>query len=300
MGIIFSNAVLLAQARQAGVRFDRTLTIGHLNQYLSQQQIQRLADRFGAHLDSRELATQVYVEKLFQQLLGAHQISSLDCSEFEQCDIVHDLNYPVESIWRQQFDVVIDGGSLEHVFNFPVAIANCMNMVKPGGSLFVFTMANNHMGHGFYQFSPELFYRILHPDNGFQIKNLILEQHDYPGAELSAHTRCFSVVDPAKVGTRVGLVSKSPVMMMAHAVRTEIKPIFSQYPIQSDYSARHSGQSKLAESREGPGRMERARNLARKILKRLPAVFKNTLDGYRQLWQYSFANRRFYQRWPTE
>jgi len=42
--------------------------------------------------------------------------------------------------------VVIDSGSLEHIYNFPVAIANCMKMVKVGGSFFIFNMANNHMG----------------------------------------------------------------------------------------------------------------------------------------------------------
>jgi hypothetical protein len=32
-----------------------------------------------------------------------------------------------------------------------------MNMVKEGGSLFIFTTANNFR-HGFYRFSPELFF----------------------------------------------------------------------------------------------------------------------------------------------
>ena len=61
-----------------------------------------------------------------------------------------------------QFDVVYDGGTLEHVFNFPVALRNAMELLRPGGRLFtIHTCANNLCGHGFYQFSRELFYRTL-------------------------------------------------------------------------------------------------------------------------------------------
>jgi hypothetical protein len=30
------------------------------------------------------------------------------------------------------------------------------------------------MGHGFYQFSPELFYQALHPKKGYELKQLFL------------------------------------------------------------------------------------------------------------------------------
>ena len=66
---------------------------------------------------------------------------------------------------------------------------------KKGGSLFIFTTANNHVGHGFYQYSSELFFRIFQPVNGIEIRNVILERHPSPGVELSPKTKCFSVVD---------------------------------------------------------------------------------------------------------
>jgi hypothetical protein len=46
-------------------------------------------------------------------------------------------------------------------FNFPVALANAMKMAKIGGHFAARTPANNQCGHGFYQFSPGLFYRII-------------------------------------------------------------------------------------------------------------------------------------------
>ena len=56
--------------------------------------------------------------------------------------------------------MVIDGGLLEHVFDFPTAIRNCMRMVRQGGHLILNLPVNNFPGHGFYRFSPELVFRV--------------------------------------------------------------------------------------------------------------------------------------------
>jgi hypothetical protein len=34
------------------------------------------------------------------------------------------------------------------------------------------TPANNQMGHGFYQFSPELFFRVFSQENGYLLRAL--------------------------------------------------------------------------------------------------------------------------------
>ena len=298
MGIILSNVALMAQARQRGVCFDCVLTIGHLNLYLRQDQIRQLADRYGPNIDPAAFADDRYANKFLEAFLGARSVQSLDYSDYEQCDIVHDMNQPVDPGQYEKFDVVIDGGSLEHIFNFPVAIANCMNMVKVGGSVFLFTMANNHAGHGFYQFSPELFFRIFQPENGFAIRDVILDVHGFPGAELSHSTTCYSVADPAVVKTRVGLVTKSPVMMMVHATRTEAKSILVAPPIQSDYSSIYAIDVAPTEPTQHGNAVFRAiRSAARSVFRSLPSRCQNVVNGYRQLRHYSFSNRRFYKRW---
>jgi len=290
MGIIYSNAALLLRAREAGARFDRTLTIGHQQWYVSPSQWDRLAGRFRMSLDPAVLKNQAYADPFFQAL-GACELESLDISDFEGSELIHDLNHPIPDSLAGQFDAVIDGGSLEHVFNFPVAIQNYMTLVRPGGNLFLFTMANNHCGHGFYQFSPELFFRILTPENGFAIQELILELHDYPGAELSERTRCYSVRDPATVGQRVGLVSSGPVMMMVQAVRTEHRPVLEDGPIQSDYAVRHEASESAGTHRS------RWRDWARRVKQRLPRRIQNAVDGWRQLRHYSIRNPAFYRPW---
>jgi SAM-dependent methyltransferase len=171
-----------------------------------------LAQSHDLKLDAADYPYGVYADDFLKAFLGAERVMSLDCSAFEHCDIVHDMNRPIDPSHHGTFDVVIDGGSLEHIFNFPVALANCMKLVKVGGSLFIFTPANNDMGHGFYQFSPELFFRIFDEKYGFRICDAVLESRPYPSAELSPRSRCYSVTDPALVRSRVqsGLAGAGP------------------------------------------------------------------------------------------
>jgi hypothetical protein len=298
MGILFNNANFLVNAKRNNVQFGKILTIGHLSLFLSQKQLQMLAERYKPDAMGAIQPGKQYADKFFELFLDSKIVMSLDYSDYEDCNIVHDMNYSIDSRHYEEFDAVIDGGSLEHIFNFPVAIANCMNMVRKDGSLFLFTMTNNHAGHGFYQFSPELFFRMFQPENGFEIKELILETHPYPGAELSSRSKCYSVIDPAILHCRVGLVSKSPVTMMIHAVRTELKPIFSNFPIQSDYQSTYeSVLPKEFDRRPSSMQPSFTKIFGKKLLGLLPTSFSNFLIGNRQLWHYSFSNKRFYKRW---
>ena len=63
--------------------------------------------------------------------------------------------------------MVVDGGTLEHVFDYPTALRNAMRMVRVGGHLILNAPVNNFPGHGFYQISPELFFRCFHDNSAF-------------------------------------------------------------------------------------------------------------------------------------
>ncbi len=299
MGITYGSAALMAKAKyNNNVCFDKILTIGHQKLYLSQKQIKQLAKRYGLKIDTSVFLYKQYADNFFEIFFDAKSVMSLDYSDYEDCDIIHDMNYPIDPSYHERFDVVIDGGSLEHIFYFPVAVANCMKMVKKGGSLFIFTTANNHIGHGFYQFSPELFFRIFQLENGFEIRDVILEKHPFPGVELSPRTKFYSVVDPAFVKRRVGLVSKSPIIIMVHAIRTETKSVFADYPIQFDYAAIYGGNLNNASDRRiNTSLYDFLGKLAIKFCNHLPLQCKNYIIGRYQLLSYSLLNRRFYKKW---
>jgi SAM-dependent methyltransferase len=296
MGLIYTHAAMLAKARLEGACFDNTLTLGHLWSYLTEPQFAELARRCGREDTVPAGVPDQYADRFIQSVLGARRVSSLDYSDFEHCDIVHDMNQPVPADLHEQFDAIIDGGSIEHIFHFPTAIANCMKMVKPGGSIFIFTAANNCLGHGFYQFSPELFFRVFDASNGFGIRDIILEQHPFPGAELSTSPEMYAVADPAAMHERVGLVSGSPVQILVHAVRHEVKEIFGDYPIQSDYASRYEGgvDATSEPSTSLAQRMARLMPLSKRLV---PLALRVYIRGRYQLKDYSFSNQRFYKRW---
>jgi len=292
MGILYSNAELMIRAKIKGIRFDNVLTIGHLKLFLTKKEISKLVDKYDLNIEVSSYDEQIYSDEFFRSFLNAKDVQSLDYSDYENCDIVHDMNKSIDSKYFDKFDIVIDGGTLEHVFNFPIALANCMNMLKQGGSLFIFTMANNHLGHGFYQFSPELFFRALNQDNGFNVIDISLEEHKYPGAELNRQTNIYKVEDPIDVRSRVGLVSKSPVMMMVHAIREELKPIFESYPIQSDYVLTHQRYN----DDKSNSTMSSFKIMIKKLFYFLPQNIRNHIEGQRQLFKYSFKNSTFYKK----
>src|SRR5262245_43907335 len=89
--------------------------------------------------------------------LGLGTPTSLDVSDYEGARVLFDLNadeLPAEL--RARYGVVFNGGTLEHVFHVPNALANISGMLQAGGAVLHVLPLNNWVDHGFYQFSPTL------------------------------------------------------------------------------------------------------------------------------------------------
>jgi hypothetical protein len=112
-------------------------------------------------------------DAIFFSLLGFSHVESMDKSAYEGADIIHDLNIsepPQNS--KDKYDLVLDGGTLEHVFHIPNALSCISSMVKTGGRIIHISPMSNCADHGFYSFSPTLFvdYYSL---NKFSIENIV-------------------------------------------------------------------------------------------------------------------------------
>jgi hypothetical protein len=241
MGIDAHATRFLIDCGERGVDFEKTLMIGRQSLNVDPRRFKaRLARRAPDISDEavgRLLAESGgFAEPLFRWL-GAREVDAIDASAYEKASIVHDLNQPVDASLHRRFSAVFEGGSLEHVFNFPIAIRNCMEMVAEGGHLLICTPANNYFGHGFYQFSPELFYRVLSPENGFEVVRMYLYGSD-PEAQW------YEVVDPHAVRRRVMLTNSTPASLAVCARRTRVVPIFANTPQQSDYEAAWTAEQK--------------------------------------------------------
>ncbi len=103
-------------------------------------------------------------------------------------------------------------------------------MVKVGGHFLAITPTNNFLGHGFYQFSPELFFRIFTGQNGFKMRQTIVFE-DYPNSDW------YQVTDPDAIKHRVLLTNSTPSYLLIIAEKIADVPIFQHTPQQSDYFA---------------------------------------------------------------
>ncbi len=284
---------MLCLAKRGGATFADTVTLGRQHLSLSRTELAEVLRSMGRSSDGAgRAARSVFADELLVDLLGIERLVSIDGSDYEGATVVHDLNHPVPERYRDAYDAVVDGGTLEHVFNFPVAIANCMNMLRVGGRFFALTPANNHCGHGFYQFSPELFFRVFTPANGFQLEHLLAIAHPFPGIELSRRRTVYAVRDPASVGGRVGLVTRRPVYLFVQAVKRERIEPFAPFPRQSDYASAWTQRD--AETGMRPGSMARLYRL-------LPFALRRPLLGIYQRWRRdSFRNTTSYRKWDRK
>ena len=292
MGLIYSNFYFfLDQKRKLKSNFLAGITLGRQQVYLRDDKYNYLCEKFD--LDRILLPEFGKCDDIFLEKTLGCTISSADYSDYEGAELVHDFNLPLSEKYHGKYDLVIDGGSLEHVFNFPQALANCMNLLSVGGSLFIFTMANNFMGHGFYQFSPELFYRALCEDNGFKVEDMVLFHALYPGVEFDDNIQHWRVADPVVVKSRVGLVSGKPGGLMVHAVKTANMPVFEKYPIQSDYAATYE---KAVQTNVSNQKASVQGKIKDKLRPMLPQKMLNARVGKAQLRDYSVNNSRFYEK----
>ena len=168
-----------------------------------------------------------YCER-FLQHLGAEEIVSFDVSAWENADELHDFNLPIPDRWHDSFTTVIDSGSLEHIFNLPVALRSCMEMVAPGGHFITITPANNTFGHGFYQFGPELFFRACSESNGFRVEEMIAFETD--------QINWYEVLDPAVHGRAFTFHNDRPMYLFVMAQKTKDSPLFANSLQQSIYA----------------------------------------------------------------
>lgn len=295
MGIDIETARFLLARRRAGVRFEKCVTLGRQHCFLSNQETRGLLQEFGLLPQNfPNLFPDAYPRyaEPFWEMLGARELTTIDASDFEGATRVHDMNQPVPAAWHAAHDVVCDIGTLEHVFNFPVAIRNCLEMIKLGGHFFAQTPANNYLGHGFYQFSPELYFRVLSPANGFQIQKCV-------AVEYGVRRRCFAVTDPEAIRARVTLINAAPVVLLVWAKRVEIVPLFRGTPQQSDYAAAwaQSAAPGGAKPKNAPGPSTRQR-LQRALIENAPKLARmlDRLRYSRFSRNHSFANRRSYSR----
>jgi hypothetical protein len=105
--------------------------------------------------------------------LGFESIDSIDNSSYEGVSIIHNMNNPIPNDVKT-YDFILDGGTIEHIFNTPQVCENIINLLNIGGIYLSITPNNNFSGHGMYQFSPEFYLSAFSKKYGMEIQKLYL------------------------------------------------------------------------------------------------------------------------------
>ena len=122
-------------------------------------------------------------------------MQSMDFSDYESCDHTHDLNDPVPKELKGRFDVIVDGGTIEHVFNTSQALDNVFHMLKDDGVFISINGMTDWAGHGFYQFSPELVWRYWQDARHCAVKTC-------QAVSIDPSQPAIHVTDTGKAGSR--------------------------------------------------------------------------------------------------
>ncbi|MCU0711475.1 MAG: class I SAM-dependent methyltransferase [Pirellula sp.] len=112
-------------------------------------------------------------DSLFE-FLGFEQSVRMDRSDYEGAEERLDLNSAETPLHlRDSFDLILDSGTIEHIFEIGRAMQHCLQMAKVGGRIIHLTPTSNAVNHGFYSVSPALF-ADFYRANGCEIEKLWL------------------------------------------------------------------------------------------------------------------------------
>jgi len=207
----------------------------------------------------------------FFRLLGVTEVLALDCSPYEGADIVHDLNCPAPEALHDRFDLIVDGGTTEHVFDVRQALTNIARMLKIGGRVIHISPANNWVNHGFYQFSPTLFYD-YYGGNGFVDLRGYIAEHDLYLVG-SRPWKFFEVGGEGRLASRQGLMT----LFVAERASTSTA---DKVPIQSHYTQVYSGARRVESDRKPSFARTLIRNIKDKRPDTVKILLRRLIPGY--------------------
>ncbi|MGE3622610.1 MAG: hypothetical protein AB7H77_01870 [Bdellovibrionales bacterium] len=291
MGLARGAIALLLEEAHKRPFCGRLATLGRQTIYTSAAEIARQFDKF--HVKPRrpiDPHTHTVSDQDVFGWMGFDRVESLDYSDFEGATHVVDLNKDLLPPGLSGgFDVVLDSGTLEHVFHLPNAIKNTLSLLKIGGRMIFLTPSSNHLDHGFYMFSPTLFADYF-AANGFRIEALYVVRYS---GDLDVLWDAYAYEPGKWRDMHIGGLDDRPYAIWAVATRLENSTldVIPQQGYYADSSSAYGG-SRLAtgavaevgteqpaatvapdtQAPHTPAHFSPARHLLRNLARRLPGA----------------------------
>lgn len=205
----------------------------------------------------------------FFRLLGANDVQALDFSDFEGAEIIFDLNKPVPDELTCRFEVILDSGTIEHIFDMRSALMNIGRMLKPGGRVIHISPANNYANHGFYQCSPTLLIDYYAANRYTDLNAYVAEEN------LRRHQVSSWELFQVNVGRQPVLLMSNKRLLAVLVAEKSAASTVDETPLQSYYANAFSP----AESGDGVGE-EGSGSLSRKLKRLIPTPVRTFVRGH--------------------
>lgn len=170
-------------------------------------------------------------------LLGEDfSLTVFDFTKYEGTEIEWDFNFPIPKKYQGKFDIVLDGGTCEHIFNIAQALSNVNLMLSKNGVAW-------HGGplcwpnHGFYGYNPTLF-ADFYEANACEILEMFLSA-TFVGDDGKGRTVTATVPKYERFTMAQLLNNNQNLLKLEFNLCTVVKKIKSNaaiiYPIQNKY-----------------------------------------------------------------
>lgn len=161
------------------------ITYGNQDIYATTQQLKSWSKKYNLEkyapknflpstsLDLKKINKQaqnfIHAKTFFAQIgIKEKDYYDVDKFNFDKPKILHDLQKPFPKKYHNFFNLIIDSGTLEHIFDIRSVMENIVKTTKLGGYVFQNIPTNNFLDHGFYQIQPTFFHD-FYKANGFKI-----------------------------------------------------------------------------------------------------------------------------------
>ncbi|TDF39464.1 hypothetical protein EYS14_08080 [Alteromonadaceae bacterium M269] len=101
-------------------------------------------DTRAAKVQTDEKGERFISDRSFFSLIHDEPLESFDVTDYEGASILLDLNYPIASEHHNVAGFILDGSTLDNVFNPAQALLNMVSMLDEGGVLYSLNVASLH------------------------------------------------------------------------------------------------------------------------------------------------------------
>lgn len=236
MGLPISDAAMLVQITKEHGQKETALCLGEPLLGYSFNELKDFCSKISVeiNLEPKFDKNQPLTGEMLFKLLGYKEYLSLDISDYEGADIIHNLNdSDLDEKHFNRTDFIYDAGTLEHVFNLPNALQVIYKLLRPGGIVCHHNPSNGYLDHGFYQICPTFYYD-YYKANSFSIVSANL---------VSRLTGTYSEPYTEDIYRNKGMlhgIKKLPRTTLFFCARKTSKSTYNVVPIQSYYNEMHS------------------------------------------------------------